>query len=395
MTDIDADEVGELLPEIEGELLHPENAHIIDTVIRTERSNQLSSKFFKKSHSLVFAQLHLHAREYDILALLLSRVRKEHWGMPDDPVNKKKNMEPSPVLTNLNYTFSSDVLSEWFGIEKRGLFRYLKEPAMALAAKNVIMMDDDEKKLRSTPLFKDVIYEKGLLTIIPNDRLYSQWVSLSGGFSQIPHGTFKKMKNGYAKRLYSILVRFRNKGKLHPFSISVLKELFGLVDTKGNLLEGNLSHEENGYFLKHCIRDPILIIQKFEKNIEFFQSPKSKKDFGYKKIREGRTVVGLEFLFRWLTDEEILKRDAPAPARTPYTDPLDVYKLVENFEFDRVTSPNVEELNMMIANVTDLLRENKDVGGFMQNYSVAMGCAIELEKEEEALKAKEDGKGRS
>lgn len=138
-----------------------------------------------------------------------------------------------------HYTFSNQVLSEWFGVNKASLFNVLKKPSTKLAHQVIGVMNETEQRFRFLPLFKNVEYVNGSLTLVPNDLLINEFLCVSQGHSQIPHVTFRSLKRDYSKRLYSMLCCFKDPSKteLHYLTLDDLYANFGLLDQSGKLVK--------------------------------------------------------------------------------------------------------------------------------------------------------------
>ena len=350
----------------------PTNSKI---VIRTDSFAQLNSEFFKKSHKFVFSQIDLAPREHDLIGLLLSRIHNEHWG---EVLRGNEKMSP-------DYTFSNEVLSSWLNVKSKDLYSCLKNPVSSLSNKRIGIIDDVSKKLRFTPLFKDFHYEKGVLSISPNDRLSAEWLSLSGGHAQVYHSPFRALKRGYSKSLYTLFSRFKDvgKGKLQRQSLNDLHSLFGLLDEKGK--HKTKSYAKTKIFMQNCIRESIKEINEIESRITFFTCPKT-KNYGFSLVKQGTSIIALDFLFVWdqqvlETNNELLDR---LEERPEYTDPITVYLTVRDFEIEtgNPRNPTTEELLMMMAQPVALLANGYVLDAdFMLKYSFAMAEASREKKE--------------
>ena len=70
---------------------------------------------------------------------------------------------------------------------------------------------------------------------------------------------------------------------------------FGLLDEKGMLVRQNYKNTKR--FVQLVIKPAISEIDALEPNIEFLISEEG--DFGFQKIKKGRTIVAMRFLFEW------------------------------------------------------------------------------------------------
>lgn len=331
---------------------------MVPNVISSTALADLQSEFFKKSHQLVFSQLALSPVEHDIMALFLTKLHKEHW---DDYIYERK-IEQVP-----RYEFSSSLLSEWFGVEKKYLYSTLEKPAERLSGKSIGVRKEGQKMFDFIPLFKRIRYEDGVLTVVPNDELMGEYLCLSQGHSQIPHKQFRAIDLEHAKRLFTMLCRFKTGGTLHAQSIEDLHAFFGLNDKSGNLLKK--TYGNTSVFIRRIIKPAIESIDKEVPEIKFDVDSKT-GNYGFGYVKEGRTIVGIKFLFSW---------DFPVeqPCNMQKGEELDqvslTYDLVVGFEPGVPGNPTVEELSDLMASMPKMLELGRDFGvEFMEKYSMAM-----------------------
>ncbi|MGF1693907.1 replication initiation protein [Photobacterium kagoshimensis] len=270
--------------------------------VTTEHSKELPNQFFKKSHELVFSQLALTAREHDMMALFLSRLNREHW---TDFLEKRDIHAPQ-------YTFHADVLKDWFGLSSKQLYPTLRPVAERLSSRKVGLSNDNSEEFDFIPLFARVKYSKGALTIVPNSELINAYVDYSAGHAQINHHAFRSLKSEHSKRLYTLLSRFKDSGKLHPQRLESLHALYGLLDEKGKLLKK--SYSQNKVFIDRCIKKPIEEMSRcvdVSKELEFFADEKS-GNFGFSPVMQGRRIVAIEFLYRWKASDNQAEKQVRA-----------------------------------------------------------------------------------
>lgn len=259
-----------------------------ENVISTCHTSDLHSDFFKKSHQLVFSQLALSPIEHDIMALFLTRLAKEHW---EEYLRGEYRIETVP-----RYEFTSDVLSEWFNIEKSYLFSTLLKPSDRLSSQKIGIRSETNKSFTFIPLFKRIHYKGGVLTVVPNDELLQEYLCLSQGHSQIPHKQFRSIPLEHGKRLFSMLCRFRYGGTLHAQTISDLHGFFGLCNQNGKLIKTTYSN--TSVFISRIIKTAIASIDQNVPEIEFHLDNKT-GNLGYSYVKKGRTIVAINFLFSW------------------------------------------------------------------------------------------------
>tara|TARA_B100001094_G_scaffold316703_1_gene358242 strand:- start:5855 stop:6703 length:849 start_codon:yes stop_codon:yes gene_type:complete len=270
--------------------------------VLTNNLSDLQTRFYKKSHKIVFGSLSLSAVEHDLFALFLSRLEKSHWAIKKD---KKLSTEAdwNSILLDQSafvcpsYTFSNDMLSEWFKVEKTELYSLLNLPAKRLSGRAVGIEDKDNKSFSYMALFKRVEYKNACLTLVPNDQLIKEYLCVSEGHSQISHDIFRQLKREYSKRLYSILCRFKSYGKLPEFKIDDIRALFGLLDTNGKLKK--TSYSRTHAIIREIIQPSIEEIALQENKINFFSDADQPKNYGFRTIRTGRKITAIKLLFDW------------------------------------------------------------------------------------------------
>lgn len=258
-------------------------------------------KHIKKGHQLVFSRQDLSAREADIFALLIANMKPEDWN-----------------TATPKYEFTAHQLSEWLAIDSKHIGSNLSPVADRLAGRKIgIKLEgkNGDVEFDYTPLFKNIRYKNGVLSMIPNDMLKSEYIEYNQGFALINTRNFFDVKKEYAKRLYELLSRFKDQGyEMKAQSIDDLKGVFGLLDEKGKLKKDKKSFANNSTFMKRCIRNSIEELSnnsKIKKELLFLEN--SKGDLGYELIKKGRSITGIKFLFRWInkgTVEELNVHDA-------------------------------------------------------------------------------------
>ncbi|MGF1905248.1 replication initiation protein [Aliivibrio salmonicida] len=247
--------------------------------------------FIKKSHEIVFSQLSLSPVEHDIFAMFLKRLgldsKSDYFNLIDDEyVHNGKRAE---------YVFNSTEIEEWFGISNKRFKSVLFQPCNRLASKKIGLSDKDSFDF--IPLFKRIKYDRGTLTVVPNDELLLAYFGGSLGHSQVSQLEFRQMKLESSKRLYSILSRFKTKGKVPAKSLIELYGYFGLLDESGNL--SKKTYEKTTIFIDRIIKPAIKEVSECDQNIGFYSSKEQPKNFGYKLIKSGRKIEKIEFLYNW------------------------------------------------------------------------------------------------
>ncbi len=269
--------------------------------VTTANPSELPKTFFRKSHELVFSQLSLTAREHDMMALFLSRLNREHWL---DFIEKRDIYAPQ-------YTFSGDVLKEWFGLSSKQLYPTLRPVAERLSSRKIGLSNDQCEEFDFIPLFARVKYHKGSLTIVPNSELIHAYVDYSAGHAQINHHSFRSLKSEHSKRLYTLLSRFKDSNtKLHQQSIESLHGLYGLLDEKGKLLKK--SYGQNKVFIERCIKKPIEEMANSTdvlKELRFVVDEET-GNLGFKPIYHGKKIIAIEFLYQWVSSNNQAEKQA-------------------------------------------------------------------------------------
>ncbi|MBY5948417.1 replication initiation protein [Photobacterium rosenbergii] len=261
-------------------------------------------KHIKKGHQLVFSRQDLSAREADLFALMMAHMKEPDW------------FNNTPV-----YSFSCSQLSEWLEIDSRHVGSILSPVAERLSQRKVGIRGVSEKgdeEFDYIPFFKRLTYKDGKLMMIPNDELRTEYIEYNQGFALINTRNFFNLKKEYSKRLYELLSRFKTEGTtMKVQNIDDLKGLFGILDEKGKLKADKSSFKNNSVFMKRCIRDSIDEIStnpQTRKELLFLTSDKGEK--GYRLYKQGRKIVGIEFLYRWLESGTVQELNLQAAKET-------------------------------------------------------------------------------
>ncbi|OLQ84667.1 RepB family plasmid replication initiator protein [Vibrio ponticus] len=258
-------------------------------------------KHIKKGHQLVFSRQDLSSREADMFALMVAHMKAADWD------------QSTP-----HYEFTSHQLSEWLGVESKHIGSNLSPVANRLASRKIGIKVETPKgdtEFDYRPLFKHIAYKSGVLTMVPNDMLKSEYIEYNQGFALINTRNFFDVKKEYSKRLYELLSRFKDKGfEMHSQKLDELKGVFGLLDEVGKLKKDKASFKNNSVFMKRCIRESIKELSEhpqISKELLFLESDKGEK--GFEVIKKGRSITGIKFLFRWIklgTIDELNQHDA-------------------------------------------------------------------------------------
>lgn len=263
-------------------------------------------KHIKKGHQMVFSRQDLSAREADMFALMIANMSEDDW-----------------ERTTPHYEFTAHQLSEWLNVDSKHIGSNLSPVANRLASRKIGIKIESEKndtEFDYRPLFKHIAYKNGILTMVPNDMLKSEYIAYNQGFALINTQNFLNVKKEYSKRLYELLSRFKTGGTgMHIQKINELKGIFGLLDESGKLKKDKSSFKNNSVFMKRCIRDSIEELStntNTRKELLFLDSNKGEK--GYELVKQGRSIVGIKFLYRWIKSdkfEELNLQDAQSIIR--------------------------------------------------------------------------------
>lgn len=341
-------------------------------VVRTEKMSQVSKIFFQQAHRLIFSQLSLSPIEHDLFALLLNRLDKDHW----QPFGENGEIREAREIQAPHYSFNADVLSLWLGVDKRDMYNIISEPAKRLSSKQIGIQDPGSKRFRYNPLFKEIRYESGQLTIVPNEMLMNEYLCLSQGHAAIYNDTFKALTTDPAKRLYTALCRFKSEGKLHAKSLSEWHGFFGLLDQSGKLAKK--SYAKTSTFIERIISPAVAEISQKEPRIRFITDEVS-GNCGWAYTKERRKITHIEFLFKWeetpadIGKQEKRERQKLESEQEKLSNAVLVWELVNSYSKGDDGNPSVEELNNMMMHVPQLMAQGKVMcQAFMTKYSKAL-----------------------
>ncbi|PMH44885.1 RepB family plasmid replication initiator protein [Vibrio sp. 10N.286.49.B3] len=290
--------------------------------------NDLLPKHIKKGHKLVFSRQDLSSREADLFALMIANMTPTDW------------VDQSPV-----YQFASHNLSKWLDLDSKHIGTILRPAAKRLNSREVGVESksaNGDIEFQYEGLFKHISYKKGVLTMIPNDMLRSEYIEYNQGFALINTKNFLELKREYSKRLYELLSRFKDSGThIGTRSIEELQGLFGLLTESGKLKSDKTSFRNNGVFLQRCIRDSIQELMEHpqtSKELVFFEG--SSGAIGYEPVKNGRTIVALEFKVRWIS-----KKNPIVELNTQ--DAMQVVRELENQRITKNKELTIEELTQL------------------------------------------------
>lgn len=252
-------------------------------------------RHIKKGHQLVFSRQDLSPREADLFGLMIATMTPSDWnnGVP-------------------RYEFTASQLGDWFNLDTKHVATVIDPAAKRLTNKSIGVQKVDNKNVltgfRYIPLFKMIEYENGVLKMIPNDLLKSEYIEYNQGFALINTKNFMTLDTEYSKRLYEILSRFKDKNFKRKYDVDELKGLFGILDESGNLKKNKKSLGDISMFLNRCIKNSIKRIAKNpETNKEIIFDEGKNGNLGYNTIKNKRKIIGIEFLYRWVTPSKKIK----------------------------------------------------------------------------------------
>jgi len=280
----------------------------------------------KKGHQLLFSRQDLSAREQDVLALVMSSMKVEHW----------ENKNPT-------YHFTCADISNYLGINNKHVASTLSPIADRLTKRNVGIKDMENDKFAYITLFKGISYDNGVLTVSPNDLLKSEYMEYRQGFALINTENFLSLKREYSKRLYEILCRFKGKGTLKTFKIDELKGLFGILDEQDRLKKDKNSFKNNSVFMKRCIRDSIEeIMTNAETKKELLFFPGKDQLVGYETEKKSNKIRSIKFLYRWV--------DTPNPEnKLNVVAAIDIVKELELKKHTKKEKLSISELETLAS----------------------------------------------
>ncbi|EDL52206.1 hypothetical protein VSAK1_26640 [Vibrio mediterranei AK1] len=254
-----------------------------------------------KSHDLVFANLKLTPKMCDVLAMLFTKMRAEDWFVEGD-LSSSKPAQP-------RYIFAINEISEFFGCEKRHVASILKKPAMNLQ-KTVVGIERGNGDFKYTSLFASISYEKGTLTIVPNNELRESYISKakSKGYALINNKQYLALKDAHSKKTLDLLSRFKTGQKLFPMSIKKLQYIYGVFGQNGEVLIP--TYQSPKTFLRRVISDSLKAIADCPESRERIEIQTSEKDgtLGYEIESGDGEDTRIRFLYRWtacFSDEDI------------------------------------------------------------------------------------------
>ena len=141
------------------------------------------------------------------------------------------------------------------------------------------------------PLFEQISYQNGYLTVIPNRELKDVYLRSTEYYQNINLSVYLTLKKEYSKKLYELLCALRYTGfTSRDIGISTLKHIFGIANIFGQVREDKKSFRTTNVFMQRCIRDSLEELLCNEASLQ-------KVDFIV--IRSGRCIQSIRFKIQW------------------------------------------------------------------------------------------------
>lgn len=286
-----------------------------------------------KSHSMVFSALDLSQKMQDMMAIMFTRMKEQDW----DEEGK------SPV-----YTWTIDELSKWFGVDKSQMAATLKKPSEALT-KCTAGFEENNGDFAYKPLFKDVSYSKGRLTMVPNELLKDQYlVNVSEkGFAKVDNKIFRALKNPNAKRLFDFISRFKGEYDMYAMSVERIQIYLGVITPKDKPLKKSYVNEME--FVNRLIKPALEHIANCPTTFGKLELIEKDGLLGYELAKMASGKLKIKFNVRWI--------NAPVDKKTRLEVLANVdkqmllYKDVVKREGDGI--PHLEEIRTLLLSINE------------------------------------------
>ncbi|EOX3447446.1 replication initiation protein [Vibrio cholerae] len=236
-----------------------------------------------KSHTMVFSALDLARRMQDMMAMMLTRMKESDWEGNASPI----------------YTWDIEELSEWFGVDSQHMAAVLKKPSKALS-KASAEFEDGNGEFKYNALFKEVSYNKGKLTMIPNERLKKHYlVNVSDkGFAKVDNKIFLALTNPNAKRVFDFMSRFKGEFDMYPISIERAQIYLGVLSTTGEPLKKTYVSEAK--FINQLIKPALEHIAQCPETYGKLELIEKNGLLGYELLPMANGKQKIKFNVRWL-----------------------------------------------------------------------------------------------
>ncbi|MDA9558185.1 replication initiation protein [Vibrio sp.] len=197
-----------------------------------------------KSHDMIYSHSDLNAMQMNLFALMMTAMKEADWQGGKSP----------------EYKFNTDELSEWLGVPKTSLHSALRSPCKSLAQKVISVESKDG--FSYTALMENVSYKKGVLTLVPSNRLKDIYIvnSSDKGYARVNNEIFKSLKNPNSKKIFEFLSRYRFDKEMYYLSLEKLKFFLGVTDSKGKIVKK--SYTKDAEFMRRVIRPALIEIKE-------------------------------------------------------------------------------------------------------------------------------------
>lgn len=268
----------------------------------------------RKSHDMLFSDLVMSRLEMDLFAMLLAtamddpRAQEVRRLIVDDQLNKKGGEESYELM----YKFSTEAIVSWLNIEKdsvRGTMRQLAQKIMSRPIGMHRYKPKEDGFCYISP-FRKIEWHRGILSIIITGEALALMLDITRGYGNVNLPAYFALKSVYAKRLYEMLSRFKRDSKLNRIPIDTMRHYLGVMvpDPKGKP-KPKATYAITANFIRDCIREPLkTIAMQCSNELVLTADPDNDNNIGFKLIKRGNSVVAIEFLYRWILEDD--KRDA-------------------------------------------------------------------------------------
>lgn len=300
-----------------------------------------------KDNALVQAQFNLSLSEQRLVLLAIVEARNNG----------------TMIDANTLISIHASNYAKQFGTDSKTAYKILKAASEVLEDKKIKFLEKSPKTGKLTPMNVPFLTKAGY-------EDHSGYIHLRFSIEVIPLITrmgikftsyeiqnIVKLTSGYAIRLYELIIQWRdNKGVTQKYSIEELRSKLGVEPEQYTEL----------YNLKIRVID--LAMKQINKHTDLTVS--------YKQHKEGRTIVGLTFIFKFKTPKKL--KDVTADKPLKLTDKqISVYsrKLAELPELgsDAPIGATVESYASMIA--IDLADPNKIIKYAKHLYKIGFKAA--------------------
>ena len=286
-----------------------------------------------KSHSMVFSALDLSQKMQDMMAIMFTRMKEKDW----DEEGK------SPI-----YTWTIDELSKWFDVDKSQMAATLKKPSEALT-KCTAGFEENNGDFSYKPLFKDVTYSKGRLTMIPNELLRDQYlVNVSEkGFAKVDNKIFRSLKNPNAKRLFDFISRFKGEYDMYAMSVERIQIYLGVITPKGKPLKKSYVNEME--FVTRLIKPALEHIANCPTTSGKLELIEKDGLLGYELAKMTNGKLKIKFNVRWINPPVDKKKRLEILAEVDKQ--MILYKDVVRMQGDGI--PHLEEIRSLLLSINE------------------------------------------